>query len=83
MLSTLLERWAEADRHFERAMELEARVHGRALIPRTRYWQARGWLARQAPGDRDAAHQALGEVVGETATLGMVRLHAQAEALAG
>jgi class 3 adenylate cyclase/RecA/RadA recombinase len=81
MLSTLLERWPEAERHFDRAVELEARIHGRALTPRTRYWHARFLLARRAPGDDGAARHTLREVVEQTTTLGMRRLRAQAEAL--
>ena len=48
MLSTTLERWDDAEAHFERALDLEQRIRGRALLPRTLYWQARFLRARVA-----------------------------------
>jgi tetratricopeptide (TPR) repeat protein len=81
MLSATLERWDDAEAHFERALELEERIRGRALLPRTRYWQARFFRARARPGDDDAAAQLLAGVAQETQRLGMRRLHEQAERL--
>lgn len=83
MLSTVLERWPEAEQHFDRALELEARIGGRALTTRTRYWRARFLLARRGPGDDGAARGALRDVIGEATTFGMGRLREQAETLAG
>ena len=78
MLSTLLERWDQAEAHFERSRAVEQRVRGRALLPRTRYWEARFLVARNRSGDNDAAHVLLDDVATETAHLAMHRLHAQA-----
>ena len=46
VLSTVLEEWDAADAHFAEALSLEERIHGHALLPRTRYWQARFLRAR-------------------------------------
>jgi hypothetical protein len=81
MLSTVLEAWDDADAHFAAALALEERIHGHALLPRTRYWQARFLHARGRPGDDRAAQALLTNVVEETSRLGMRRLHAQAEEL--
>jgi class 3 adenylate cyclase/tetratricopeptide (TPR) repeat protein len=79
MLSTTLGRWDDAEAHFERALELEEGIRGRALVPRTRYWQARFLQARARPGDDRRARAVLSGVVHDTRELGMRRLSAQAE----
>jgi class 3 adenylate cyclase len=79
MLSTTLARWDDAEAHFERALELEEGIRGRALVPRTRYWQARFLQARARPGDDRRARALLSGVVHDTRELGMRRLSAQAE----
>jgi class 3 adenylate cyclase len=81
MLSTTLERWDAAETHFERALDLELRIRGHALVPRTRYWQARFLRARAGPGDDRTARAILGGVVEDTRGLGMRRLCEQAEQL--
>jgi hypothetical protein len=78
MMSTMLGRWEDADAQFERAVALETGIGGAALVPRTRYWQARSLRARGDAGD-----EVLDEVITETTRLGMPRLRAQAEALRG
>ncbi|HEX4528664.1 MAG TPA: AAA family ATPase [Acidimicrobiia bacterium] len=83
MLSTVLGRWDDAAAQFEGALTVETRIGGRALLPRTRYWQARMLRARGDTGDDRAAGALLDEVIAETSTLGMARLRAQAEELRG
>jgi tetratricopeptide (TPR) repeat protein len=78
MLSTVLEQWDAADAYFAQALSLEERIRGHALLPRTRYWQARFLRARGRPGDDRAAVALLTDVVEETSRLGMRRLCAQA-----
>jgi hypothetical protein len=78
MLATLLGRFDDAAAHFERAVSLEERIHGDALVPRTLYWEARLMQARGAPG---SARALAGRVVDETARLGMSRLQLEAAAL--
>jgi DNA-binding SARP family transcriptional activator len=81
MLSTKLERWDEAEAHFEHALALERKVRGRALVPRTCYWQAQLLSARARPGDDRRARAILRDVMNDTAAVGMRRLHEQAELL--
>lgn len=81
MLSTTLERWDDAETHFERALHLEQGIRGHALVPRTRYWQAQFLRARARPGDDGTARAILSEVVKDTRELGMRRLREQAEQL--
>ena len=78
LLHTLLEEWDDAESSFERAAALEARVGGRALVPRTRFSHTRMLIARDDGHDRDAARAILDEVMNESAALGMRRLHQQA-----
>jgi FXSXX-COOH protein len=81
MLSTLLGRWDEAAAHFERALLIEERARGHALLPRTRYWQARLFRARGQADDARTATRILATVIADTSRLGMLGLRAQAEAL--
>ena len=81
MLSTTLELWDDAEAHFERALELEQRIRGHALVPRTRYWQAQFLRARARPGDDRTARAILSEVAKDTRELGMRRLSEQTERL--
>jgi hypothetical protein len=78
MLCTVLTRWDAAEQHFDRAVALEERIRGPALLARTRYWQACFLRARGRSGDDRAALALLGSVGEETARLGMRRLGAQA-----
>jgi hypothetical protein len=78
MLSTTLGRWDDAEAHFEHALELEQRIRGHALVPRTRYWQAQFLRARGHPGDERTARVILEGVLGGTERLGMRRLCEQA-----
>jgi hypothetical protein len=81
MITTVLGRWDEAAAHFERALEIEERARGHALLSRTRYWQARFLRARGQADDVRAAARILATVIADTSRLGMLGLRAQAEAL--
>jgi hypothetical protein len=81
MLSTAIGRWDEADAHFERALAIEARARGHALLPRTRYWQARLLRERGRAGDARMADRILATVIDDSSRLGMQGLRARAEAL--
>ena len=81
MLSTVLGQWDEAAAHFERALVIEERARGHALLSRTRYWQARLLRARGQADDARAAARILATVIADTSRLGMLGLRAQAEAL--
>ena len=67
MLALTLRRWESAEVHFEGALTLEDRIGGRALLPRTRYWQARFLRGRGANNNRRAADALLAEVAAEAA----------------
>lgn len=77
MLATVLERWDAADAHFASAVGLETRARGFALLPRTRYWQARSLQER---GGERAADALLARVVDDASALGLHALRADAEA---
>jgi tetratricopeptide (TPR) repeat protein len=81
MLSTVLGRWDEGASHFERAAAIEERARGHALLPRSRYWQARLLRARGQADDARAAARILASVIADASRLGMLGLRAQAEAL--
>jgi class 3 adenylate cyclase len=81
MLSSTLGRWDDAEAHFEHALDLEQRVRGHALVPRTRYWQAQFLRDRARPGDDRTARALLEGVADETHALGMRRLYEQAAEL--
>ena len=83
MLSTVLERWDEADAHFERALAIEQHARGRALLPRTRYWQARSFRARGGEGDERTADALLASVVEDASRLGMHGLPRASRSVAG
>jgi FXSXX-COOH protein len=81
MITAVLGRWDEAAAHFERALEIEERARGHALLSRTRYWQARFLRTRGQADDVRAAARILATVIADTSRLGMLGLRAQAEAL--
>jgi tetratricopeptide (TPR) repeat protein len=54
-LATLLSRYEEAERHFEAALALNARIRARVWGAHTQHDYAHMLLARGAPGDRDKA----------------------------
>jgi tetratricopeptide (TPR) repeat protein len=61
MLAAMLERWGEAERHFEAATERCSRLGARAVIARVLYERSRMLLARGAGGDHASAVELLGQ----------------------
>jgi eukaryotic-like serine/threonine-protein kinase len=59
MLAALLERWQEAERHFEVAMERCGRLGARAVTARVLYERSRMLLARDEGGDQARAVELL------------------------
>jgi hypothetical protein len=55
LLASCLQRWPEAEQHFEEALEINERPGARPWIVRTRRGYAEMLLHRNAPGDRDRA----------------------------
>jgi tetratricopeptide (TPR) repeat protein len=81
MLLTLLERYDEAEPHFDNALDLEERIKAPPLAARTRYWYARMLLARKAEGDADRARALLDDALETAERLGMVKLAEQCREL--
>jgi tetratricopeptide (TPR) repeat protein len=74
-------RWDEAVRHFEAALEMNARTGGRPSAARTALDYARTLAAREAPGDRDRAADLLASSGESARGLGMIRLESAASEL--
>ena len=70
-LAGLLERFDDAERHFEQALELETRFGACGWLPRTQSDYARVLLVRNAPGDRERALGLLDEAMTGSQELGL------------
>jgi tetratricopeptide (TPR) repeat protein len=77
MLATVMRRFAEAQRHFEDAIEFETRLESPPLLARTRYWYARMLLQRADPASRARADGLLDEALKAANELGMAGLVAE------
>jgi len=55
ILATPLARYDEAERHFENALEMNARIRARIWVAHTQHDYARMLVARNRPGDRERA----------------------------
>ena len=77
MLAAALGHEADADAGFEQALSMEERAGAWALVPRTRYWQARAQTGRDDVFSRQLARRA----AAEADELGMERLQEQAAGL--
>jgi class 3 adenylate cyclase len=73
-LAATMGRWEEAERHFEAAVEMNARMGARPLVARTQIMYAEMLLRRNAPGDRVRALALLAEALETTQALGMSAL---------
>lgn len=61
LLAMALQRWPEAVEHLDNALARSEAIELRALMVRLRYQLAQALLGRGAPGDRERAHQLLGQ----------------------
>ncbi len=77
MLAATLGRDDVAQRHYEVAIDLEARVGSRPYLTRTRTWYGRMLLERDAPGDADQAVAMLATACSDADDLGMVVVAAE------
>jgi DNA-binding SARP family transcriptional activator/tetratricopeptide (TPR) repeat protein len=82
MLAATMKRWVEAERHFEDALAMNARMGARPWLAHTRFDYASMLLARDAPGDRERAGGLLGEAISIYEELGMDVWAERARALA-
>ena len=79
-LAATLQRWDDAEQHYQRALELEGRLDAIPLVARTRYWYARVLIGRGSTNDVARANALLRDVVVTTHELGMTLLETQAAA---
>jgi tetratricopeptide (TPR) repeat protein len=81
ILATTTSRWDDAARHFEDALELNARMGARPWLAHTQRDYARMLIARNAPGDREKAQLLLSQALKTYEELGMQTAPASASAL--
>jgi tetratricopeptide (TPR) repeat protein len=74
LLATTMQRWDEAERHFESARAMHERMRSPPLGAHTDHEHARMLLARGRPEDRTRAHDLLTRAATTASTLGMTRL---------
>ena len=76
MLAAVLERWDDAERHFDKALAMNERIGARPWLVRTRRSYAQMLLDRDdpsRPGDRARAAELIAAGRGEAERLGMAR----------
>jgi DNA-binding winged helix-turn-helix (wHTH) protein/tetratricopeptide (TPR) repeat protein len=81
MLAATMERWEEASRHFEHAVEQNLRVGALPWVAHTRYEHARALSLRTGSSHRDRARKEAAEAVRIAKRLGMKNIYAKASAL--
>ena len=81
VLATTQGRFDDAERHFERAIEMERRMGARPWLAHAQHDQAAMRLARGGPGDRQRARSLLADAVRAYGDLGMETWAARATAL--
>jgi ferric-dicitrate binding protein FerR (iron transport regulator) len=74
LLATTMERWDEAERHFEAARTMHERMSSPPLGAHTDHEHARMLLTRGRPEDRRRAGELLKRAAATAASLGMTRL---------
>ena len=74
LLASTLSRWEEAERHFEAALETNAKIGGRSWVARTQHGYARMLQARGRPGDREKALELVNQALATAQELGMKSL---------
>jgi tetratricopeptide (TPR) repeat protein len=81
LLATTLERWADAERHFEQSIAISQRIGAPPWVAHARYAWADMLVRRDEPGDRERALALVGEALSAAEQMGMVRLAGLALAL--
>jgi DNA-binding CsgD family transcriptional regulator len=81
MLAATLSRWEDAQRHFEQALAMNARMGAKPWLAHTQYQYARMLLARARPDDRERAVALLGQALNISRQLGMRALQERVTAL--
>jgi DNA-binding CsgD family transcriptional regulator len=80
LLSATMARWAAAERHFEKALAINAAIGARLPLAHTRHDYAAMLVARGAPGDRQRAVELLRTSLESARELGMRALEERAAA---
>ena len=81
ILATTVRRWDDAQRHFEDALSMNAKMGARPWLARTQLDYAGMLLARAQAGDRDRAMPMVDEALATAQELGMGGLTERAQAL--
>lgn len=74
MLAATMSHWEDAQRHFDDALAMNARMGARPWLAHTQYQYAVMLLARSQPGDREKAMSLLDEALSMAHELGMYAL---------
>jgi tetratricopeptide (TPR) repeat protein len=74
LLAATMERWDDAERHFENALKMNGRIGARPWLAHTQEDHARMLLARRAPGDEERALALLADARSNYRNLGMSTL---------
>jgi tetratricopeptide (TPR) repeat protein len=77
LLATLLGRHDEAERYFEKALEMNARIRARIWVAHTQHDYARMLVARDRPGDRERARVLAAQALATAREVGMKPLEAR------
>ena len=77
LLATVLGRYDDAERHFERALATNARIRARVWVTHTQHDYARMLVARDRPGDRERAAAIAAESLAAARQIGMKPLEAK------
>ena len=81
LLAGLLEQWDDAERHYEDALAMNARIGARPLVAWTQFNLASTLLRRSQPGDGERAERLLEEATAMADELLMARLRQRADIL--
>jgi tetratricopeptide (TPR) repeat protein len=81
LLAATTERWDDAERHFEDALQINARIGARPWLAHTQHDYARMLLSRDATGDTEKAQLLASTAVATYRDLGMQTYEASASAL--
>jgi hypothetical protein len=82
-LATVLERWGDAERHFQDALDLNGKMGHRPALAQTCVNYGDMLLRRDAPGDREKARPLLQQALDAAREMGMVTLIEDCERLLG
>ncbi|MEE9284704.1 MAG: adenylate/guanylate cyclase domain-containing protein, partial [Dehalococcoidia bacterium] len=81
LLAATMERWEEAERHFEDALAMNARMGARPFVAHTQHEYVGMLLHRDEPGDREKALELVTQALDTAQELGMKPLVERALAL--